>query len=153
MHCMQDMEMAVVDQSRAEARKESQGNVETWNESHPSCEQRPRSKKSKNVEPNIDTYVIFGEANIEDLSSQLPQLRSASRLPISPCYLQTRVITMARDDEDVDETRVEPKDVISDDAGRCVSRSKASKVKAMVILFRHHGANELREPFGAYSHG
>ncbi|KAF9601921.1 hypothetical protein IFM89_023985 [Coptis chinensis] len=134
-----DMEMAVVDQSRSEeAEKKSQGNVETWNESHPPARQRHTIKKSKNIlfviskpdvfkSPTSDTYVIFGEAKIEDLSSQL-QTHAAEQLAAEQFKAPdlTHVISkpessaMAQNDEDVDETGVEPKDRISDDAGWCV---------------------------------
>ncbi|KAK1291417.1 Nascent polypeptide-associated complex subunit alpha-like protein 1 [Acorus calamus] len=98
-------------------------------------------KKSKNIlfviskpdvfkSPTSDTYVIFGEAKIEDLSSQLqtqaaeqfkaPDLSHMMAKPESSAML-------AQDDEDVDETGVEPKDIelVMTQAG--VSRSKAVK--------------------------
>ncbi|XP_058105793.1 nascent polypeptide-associated complex subunit alpha-like protein 1 [Magnolia sinica] len=98
-------------------------------------------KKSKNIlfviskpdvfkSPTSDTYVIFGEAKIEDLSSQL-QTQAAEQFKAPDL---THVISnkpessaMAQDDEDVDETGVEPKDIelVTTQAG--VSRSKAVK--------------------------
>ncbi|RAL51624.1 hypothetical protein DM860_010342 [Cuscuta australis] len=98
-------------------------------------------KKSKNIlfviskpdvfkSPTSDTYVIFGEAKIEDLSSQLqsqaaeqfkaPNLSNAVSKPESSTTVQD-------DNEDVDETGVEPKDVelVMTQAG--VSRAKAVK--------------------------
>ncbi|KAE8674645.1 Nascent polypeptide-associated complex subunit alpha-like protein 3 [Hibiscus syriacus] len=98
-------------------------------------------KKSKNIlfiiskpdvfkSPTSDTYVIFGEAKIEDLSSQLqtqaaeqfkaPDLSHVVSKPESSSAL-------AQEDEEVDETGVEPKDIelVMTQAG--VSRSKAVK--------------------------
>jgi len=70
--------------------------------------------------PTSDTYVIFGEAKIEDLSSQL-QTQAAEQFKAA----------VAQDDEEVDETGVEPKDIelVMTQAG--VSRSKA--VKALKV--------------------
>ncbi|KAH9617749.1 hypothetical protein KSS87_021787 [Heliosperma pusillum] len=88
-------------------------------------------KKSKNS-PTSDTYVIFGEAKIEDLSSQLqtqaaeqfkaPDLSSLNSKP------ETSAVTNddeANDDEDEDSTGVEPKDIdlVMTQAG--VSKGKA----------------------------
>jgi len=98
-------------------------------------------KKSKNIlfviskpdvfkSPNSETYVIFGEAKIEDLSSQL-QTQAAEQFKAPDL---SHVISKpessaaaAQDDEDVDETGVEPKDIelVMTQAG--VSRSKAVK--------------------------
>ncbi|XP_010534318.1 PREDICTED: nascent polypeptide-associated complex subunit alpha-like protein 3 isoform X1 [Tarenaya hassleriana] len=107
-------------------------------------------KKSKNIlfviskpdvfkSPASDTYVIFGEAKIEDLSSQL-QTQAAEQFKASDL---SNVISKgetsaaaaesasARDeeeaDEEIDETGVEPKDVelVMTQAG--VSKSKAVK--------------------------
>ncbi|XP_041996216.1 nascent polypeptide-associated complex subunit alpha-like protein [Salvia splendens] len=97
-------------------------------------------KKSKNIlfviskpdvfkSPNSDTYVIFGEAKIEDLSSQLQtqaaeQFKVPSFVPTAP---KAEPTTEIQDDEDVDETGVEPKDVelVMTQAG--VSRARAVK--------------------------
>ncbi|KAL9262339.1 Pentatricopeptide repeat-containing protein [Drosera capensis] len=80
--------------------------------------------------PTSDTYVIFGEPKIEDLSSQLqtqavdqfkaPDLSHVISKPESSALAQD-------DDEEVDETGVEPKDteLVMTQAG--VSRSKAVK--------------------------
>ncbi|KAL6539735.1 hypothetical protein OROHE_011506 [Orobanche hederae] len=106
----------------------------------PGCS-RVTVKKSKNIlfviskpdvfkSPNSDTYVIFGEAKIEDLNSQLqtqaaeqfkaPNVGNAAPKPeptIEPLF----------DDEDVDESGVEPKDIelVMTQAG--VSRARAVK--------------------------
>lgn len=97
-------------------------------------------KKSKNIlfviskpdvfkSPTSDTYIIFGEAKIEDLSSQLqtqaaeqfkaPNLTNAGAKPESS--------GIAPEDEDVDETGVDPKDIelVVTQAG--VPRSRAVK--------------------------
>ncbi|KAI3772712.1 hypothetical protein L6452_03905 [Arctium lappa] len=99
-------------------------------------------KKSKNIlfviskpdvfkSPASDTYVIFGEAKIEDLSSQL-QSQAAEQFKAPPNLgnvvskpeAESRVVD---DEEDVDESGVEPKDIelVMTQAG--VSRSKAVK--------------------------
>ena len=79
--------------------------------------------------PTSDTYVIFGEAKIEDLSSQL-QTQAAEQFKapnISNVISKPEPSTVAQDDEDVDETGVEPKDIelVMTQAG--VSRAKAVK--------------------------
>ena len=79
--------------------------------------------------PASDTYVIFGEAKIEDLSSQL-QTQAAEQFKapdLSHVISKPESSTMAQDDEEVDETGVEPKDIelVMTQAG--VSRSKAVK--------------------------
>ncbi|KAK1294636.1 Nascent polypeptide-associated complex subunit alpha-like protein 1 [Acorus calamus] len=97
-------------------------------------------KKSKNIlfviskpdvfkSPTSDTYVIFGEAKIEDLSSQL-QTQAAEQFKapdLSHMAKPESSAMLAQDDEDVDETGVEPKDIelVMTQAG--VSRSKAVK--------------------------
>ncbi|KAF8369684.1 hypothetical protein HHK36_017033 [Tetracentron sinense] len=98
-------------------------------------------KKSKNIlfviskpdvfkSPTSDTYVVFGEAKIEDLSSQL-QTQAAEQFKapdLSHVISKPESSAMAQDDEDdVDETDVEPKDIelVMTQAG--VSRPKAVK--------------------------
>ncbi|XP_034693465.1 nascent polypeptide-associated complex subunit alpha-like protein 1 isoform X2 [Vitis riparia] len=97
-------------------------------------------KKSKNIlfviskpdvfkSPTSDTYVIFGEAKIEDLSSQL-QTQAAEQFKapnVHPAAAQPETAAVVQDDEEVDETGVEPKDIdlVMTQAG--VSRSKAVK--------------------------
>ncbi|WOL06726.1 hypothetical protein Cni_G15460 [Canna indica] len=97
-------------------------------------------KKSKNIlfvisrpdvfkSPTSDTYVIFGEAKIEDLSSQLQsQAAEQFKAPdMSHVISKPEPSAMAQDDEEVDETGVEPKDIelVMTQAG--VSRCKAVK--------------------------
>ncbi|KAJ8646315.1 nascent polypeptide-associated complex subunit alpha-like protein 1 [Cinnamomum micranthum f. kanehirae] len=97
-------------------------------------------KKSKNIlfviskpdvfkSPASDTYVVFGEAKIEDLSSQL-QTQAAEQFKapdLSHVISKPESSAMAQEEEDVDETGVEPKDIelVMTQAG--VSRSKAVK--------------------------
>ncbi|KAK7336389.1 hypothetical protein VNO77_16929 [Canavalia gladiata] len=97
-------------------------------------------KKSKNIlfviskpdvfkSPTSDTYIIFGEAKIEDLSSQL-QTQAAEQFKapnLSNVGLKPESSAVAQDDEDVDETGVDHKDIelVMTQAG--VPRSRAVK--------------------------
>lgn len=82
--------------------------------------------------PASDTHIIFGEAKIEDLSSQL-QSQAAEQFKVpemanveSSKGAEPSSTAEAEDDEgDVDETGVEPKDIelVMTQAG--VSRAKA----------------------------
>ncbi|XP_047166715.1 nascent polypeptide-associated complex subunit alpha-like protein 1 [Vigna umbellata] len=97
-------------------------------------------KKSKNIlfviskpdvfrSPTSDTYIIFGEAKIEDLSSQL-QTQAAEQFKapnVSNVGLKPETSATAQDDEDVDESGVDPKDIelVMTQAG--VVRSRAVK--------------------------
>ncbi|KAI5084239.1 hypothetical protein GOP47_0000408 [Adiantum capillus-veneris] len=79
--------------------------------------------------PASDTYIIFGEAKIEDLSSQLQtqaaeQFKAPTHAPgVSKAEPSTAY--EADEDEEVDEAGIEPKDIelVMTQAG--VSRSKA----------------------------
>ncbi|XP_010437085.1 PREDICTED: nascent polypeptide-associated complex subunit alpha-like protein 4 [Camelina sativa] len=103
-------------------------------------------KRSKNVlfviskpdvfkSPNSDTYVIFGEAKIDDMSSQLQAQAAqrfkmpdvASMIPNTDASESASVPIEEDDDEDVDETGVEAKDIdlVMTQAG--VSKAKAVK--------------------------
>jgi len=84
--------------------------------------------------PNSETYVIFGEAKIEDLSSQLQtQAAQQFRMPDMGSVMakqdQGAIADGAQpeEEEEVDETGVEPHDIdlVMTQAG--VSRSKAVK--------------------------
>ncbi|KAJ4871865.1 Nascent polypeptide-associated complex subunit alpha-like protein 1 [Raphanus sativus] len=85
-------------------------------------------KKSKNImfviskpdvfkSPASDTYVIFGEAKIEDLSSQIQsQAAEQFKAPdlssmISKGESSSSAAVVQDDDEEVDEEGVEPKDI------------------------------------------
>ncbi|KAJ4910086.1 Nascent polypeptide-associated complex subunit alpha-like protein 4 [Raphanus sativus] len=103
-------------------------------------------KRSKNVlfviskpdvfkSPNSDTYVIFGEAKIDDMSSQLQAQAAqrfkmpdvASMIPNADASEAATAAQEEEEDEDVDETGVEAKDVelVMTQAG--VSKAKATK--------------------------
>ncbi|GBG59624.1 hypothetical protein CBR_g49889 [Chara braunii] len=97
-------------------------------------------RKSKNIlfviskpdvfkSPNSDTYIIFGEAKIEDLTSQA-QFNAAEQFKapdLAQVEQKISEVPSAADveEEEVDETGVEPKDVelVQTQAG--VSRAKA----------------------------
>ncbi|KAE8708617.1 Nascent polypeptide-associated complex subunit alpha-like protein 4 [Hibiscus syriacus] len=84
--------------------------------------------------PNSETYVIFGEAKIEDLSSQL-QTQAAQQVRVpdtgsltaKPHSSSTAAGAPADEEEEVDETGVDPRDIdlVMTQAG--VSRAKAVK--------------------------
>jgi nascent polypeptide-associated complex subunit alpha len=79
--------------------------------------------------PTSDTYIIFGEAKIEDLSSQL-QTQAAEQFKapnLSNVGAKPESSGIAPEDEDVDETGVDPKDIelVVTQAG--VPRSRAVK--------------------------
>ncbi|CAO2833102.1 unnamed protein product [Amaranthus hypochondriacus] len=97
-------------------------------------------RKSKNIlfvvskpdvfkSPTSETYVFFGEAKIEDLSSQL-QTQAAEQfktLDLNNTISKPETSATAQDDEEVDEEGVEPKDIelVMTQAG--VTRGKAVK--------------------------
>ncbi|GFY83385.1 nascent polypeptide-associated complex subunit alpha-like protein 2 [Actinidia rufa] len=89
--------------------------------------------------PNSETYIIFGEAKIEDLSSQLQtQAAQQFRMPDMGSVMAKSDISAAaaaagaladeeEEEEEIDETGVEPRDIdlVMTQAG--VMRSKAVK--------------------------
>ncbi|KAJ4957128.1 hypothetical protein NE237_013911 [Protea cynaroides] len=86
--------------------------------------------------PNSETYIIFGEAKIEDLSSQLQtQAAQQFRMPDMGSVMAKPDVSAAaaaaaqadEEEEEVDETGVEPRDIdlVMTQAG--VSRAKAVK--------------------------
>ncbi|CAK9158252.1 unnamed protein product [Ilex paraguariensis] len=83
--------------------------------------------------PNSETYVIFGEAKIEDLSSQLQTqaARQFSMPDVGSVTTKPEISTAAaqadEEEEEIDETGVEPRDIdlVMTQAG--VSRGKAVK--------------------------
>ncbi|XP_066352045.1 nascent polypeptide-associated complex subunit alpha-like protein 1 [Miscanthus floridulus] len=99
-------------------------------------------KKSKNMlfviskpdvfkSPNSDTYVMFGEAKIEDLSSQL-QTQAAEQFKapdLSQMISKPETSGLGQEDneEEVDETGVEAKDIELVMTQASVSRPKAVK--------------------------
>jgi nascent polypeptide-associated complex subunit alpha len=81
--------------------------------------------------PNSDTYVIFGEAKIEDLSSQL-QTQAAEQFKapdLSQMMPKPETSGLGQEDneEEVDDTGVEPKDIELVMTQASVSRPKAVK--------------------------
>jgi nascent polypeptide-associated complex subunit alpha len=87
------------------------------------------SKPDVFTSPASDTHIIFGEAKIEDLSSQL-QSQAAEQFTKAPDFGRAEIKSepspsIEVEDEDVDETGVEPKDIelVMTQAG--VTRAKA----------------------------
>ncbi|KAI3849664.1 hypothetical protein MKW98_026578, partial [Papaver atlanticum] len=79
--------------------------------------------------PTLDTYVIFGEEKIEYLSSRL-QTQDAKQFKahdLSQVISKPETSAAAQDDEEVDETGVEPKDIELVMTRYGVSRSKSVK--------------------------
>uniref|UniRef100_A0A5B7A5B2 NAC-A/B domain-containing protein n=1 Tax=Davidia involucrata TaxID=16924 RepID=A0A5B7A5B2_DAVIN len=84
--------------------------------------------------PNSETYIIFGEAKIEDLSSQLQtQAAQQFRMPDMGSVMAKSDISAAagaqvdEEEEEIDETGVEPRDIDLVMTQASVSRSKAVK--------------------------
>lgn len=99
-------------------------------------------KKSKNIlfvistpdvfkSPNSDTYIIFGEAKIEDLSAQAQSAAAEQfkvpREPEAPSASRVEAVADEDDGEPVDESGVEAKDIELVMTQANVSRSKAVK--------------------------
>ncbi|XVF12824.1 hypothetical protein REPUB_Repub08aG0153400 [Reevesia pubescens] len=92
--------------------------------------------------PNSETYVIFGEAKIEDLSSQLQtQAAQQFKLPDMASLMPKLDISAAaagaqaeEEEEDVDETGVEPRDI-----DLVMTQAGVSKSKAVKALKTHNG--------------
>ncbi|WOL13242.1 nascent polypeptide-associated complex subunit alpha-like protein 4 [Canna indica] len=89
--------------------------------------------------PNSETYVIFGEAKIEDLSSQLQtQAAQQFRMPelnnAIPKLDESAGAVADEDEEEVDETGVEPRDV-----ELVMTQAGVSKGKAVRALKTHDG--------------
>ncbi|CAF1769630.1 unnamed protein product [Brassica oleracea] len=85
--------------------------------------------------PESDTYVIFGEAKIEDLSSQLQTQEET---------LIGAAAAAAQDDEEVDEEGVEPKDIelVMTQAGRPLME---------ILSLLYHGVYHLNlKPFSTF---
>lgn len=84
--------------------------------------------------PHSETYVIFGEAKIEDLSSQL-QTQAAQQFMMpdmgsvmaKPDISASAGAQADEEEEEVDETGVEPRDIELVMTQASVSRSKAVK--------------------------
>mmetsp|Transcript_6883 Transcript_6883/g.9097 ORF Transcript_6883/g.9097 Transcript_6883/m.9097 type:complete len:325 (-) Transcript_6883:177-1151(-) len=108
-------------------------------------------KKSKNIlfvisEPDVfkspasDTYIIFGEAKIEDLSAQAQsqaaeQFRAPEAAPAAAAQaVSTDVAADDGDDEEVDETGVDQKDI-----ELVMSQAACSRPKAVKALKNNSG--------------
>merc|ERR1719491_337493 len=83
--------------------------------------------------PGSDTYVVFGEARVEDLSAQA-QASAAQQLTAAPQQDSARGVSQSQapesaeqEGEDVDESGVEPKDIELVMAQADVSRARAVK--------------------------
>jgi nascent polypeptide-associated complex subunit alpha len=98
-------------------------------------------KKSKNIlfvvsapdvfkSPSSDTYVVFGEAKIEDLSAQAQSAAAEqfkSTMPAPVASIRPELTAAEDDDESVDDSGVEPKDIELVMTQANVTRSKAVK--------------------------
>lgn len=94
--------------------------------------------------PNSETYVIFGEAKIEDLSSQLQtQAAQQFRMPDMASVMAKSDIAGAaaavraqveEEEEEVDETGVEPRDI-----ELVLTQAGVSRPKAVKALKAHNG--------------
>ncbi len=92
--------------------------------------------------PNSETYVIFGEAKIEDLSSQLQtQAAQQFRMPDMGSVMAKSDISAAapgtqadEEEEEIDETGVEPRDI-----DLVMTQAGVSKSKAVKALKTHNG--------------
>jgi len=91
--------------------------------------------------PTGDTYIVFGEAKIEDLSQQA-QVQAAEKFkepePVNPAVSDTKVeaadAEVSDDDEEVDETGVEEKDI-----ELVIQQSNVSRNKAIKALKKNDG--------------
>eukprot|EP00262_Sarcandra_glabra_P015859 TRINITY_DN499_c0_g1_i1.p1 TRINITY_DN499_c0_g1~~TRINITY_DN499_c0_g1_i1.p1 ORF type:complete len:211 (-),score=74.40 TRINITY_DN499_c0_g1_i1:233-865(-) len=89
--------------------------------------------------PNSETYVIIGEAKIEDLSSQLQtQAAQQFRMPDASSGIPKPVMSAAAEvdegEEDVDDSGVEPRDI-----ELVMTQAGVSRVKAVKALKAHDG--------------
>merc|ERR1712048_1434306 len=95
------------------------------------------SKPDVHKSPNSDTYIVFGEAKIEDLSAQA-QASAAQQFTAAPeaddsskgAATETAKIEEVDDDAgEVDESGIEPKDI-----ELVMSQVSCSKAKAVAAL-------------------
>lgn len=92
--------------------------------------------------PNSDTYIIFGEAKIDDMTSQLQtQAAQQFRMPDMGSVMAKGDVSSAiesaqaeEEDEDVDETGVEARDI-----DLVMTQAGVSKGKAIKALKAHDG--------------
>jgi len=88
--------------------------------------------------PTSETYVIFGEAKIEDLSSQL-QAQAAQQfrmqdLSKAMAKQDAAAAAPADEEEEVDETGIEPRDI-----DLVMTQASVSRAKAVKALKAHDG--------------
>jgi len=88
--------------------------------------------------PTSETYVIFGEAKIEDLSSQL-QAQAAQQFRMQDLSKATAkqdaaASAPADEEEEVDETGIEPRDI-----DLVMTQASVSRAKAVKALKAHDG--------------
>lgn len=88
--------------------------------------------------PTSETYVIFGEAKIEDLSSQLQaqaaqqfRMQDLSKVMAKP---DVAAAAPADEEEEVDETGIEPRDI-----DLVMTQASVSRAKAVKALKAHDG--------------
>lgn len=88
--------------------------------------------------PTSETYVIFGEAKIEDLSSQLQaqaaqqfRMQDLSKVMAKP---DAAAAAPADEEEEVDETGIEPRDI-----DLVMTQASVSRAKAVKALKAHDG--------------
>lgn len=118
-------------------------------------------KKSKNIlfviskpdvhkAPNSETYVVFGEAKIEDLGAQAQASAAQSVTEnMANAAAVDDVPAAGADDEDegdVDETGIEPKDI-----ELVVAQAQCSRAKAVAALKKHN--NDIVEAIMQLSSG
>ncbi|KAL5719216.1 hypothetical protein ACHQM5_012026 [Ranunculus cassubicifolius] len=90
--------------------------------------------------PNSETYVIFGEAKIEDLSSQLQtQAAQQFRMPdmgsiMAKPDVSAAAAALAEEEENVDDTGVEPRDI-----DLVMTQAGVARGKAVRALKAHSG--------------
>jgi nascent polypeptide-associated complex subunit alpha len=80
--------------------------------------------------PNSETYIVFGEAKIEDLSSQLQTQAAEQFKAPDVSHISAKpepLATVQEEDEEIDETGVDPKDIELVMTQASVSRAKAVK--------------------------
>ncbi|KAG2330305.1 hypothetical protein Bca4012_020092 [Brassica carinata] len=112
-------------------------------------------KRSKNVlfviskpdvfkSPNSETYVIFGEAKIDDMSSQL-QAQAAQRFKMPdvasmiPNADASEAATVAQEEEDDDDDDVDVTGVEAKDIDLVMTQAGVSKAKAVKALKTNDG--------------
>ncbi|KAJ4773846.1 hypothetical protein LUZ62_036023 [Rhynchospora pubera] len=88
--------------------------------------------------PNSETYVIFGEAKIEDLSSQLQaqaaqqfRMQDLSKVMAKP---EASAAVAGEEEEEIDESDVEPRDI-----DLVMTQAGVSRAKAVKALKAHDG--------------